>query len=83
MRIAHLVTPSLLNPLGVKGVGESSAAAGGRSRRRRRGRALAVRRPVVVNGRSHSLFWIAFVLAGPAVALWAVAFLTDSLPALL
>jgi len=25
MRIAHLVTPSLLNPLGVKGVGESSA----------------------------------------------------------
>jgi len=38
---------------------------------------------VVVNGRSRSLFWIAFVLAGPAVVLRAVAFLNDSTPVLL
>src|SRR5215831_6669329 len=38
---------------------------------------------VVVNGRSRSLFWIAFVLAGPAVVLRAVAFLNDSTPILL
>src|SRR5215471_7887268 len=38
---------------------------------------------VIVNGRSRVLFWIAFVLAGPAVVLRAIAFLNDSTPVLL
>ena len=38
---------------------------------------------VIVNGRSRVLFWIAFVLAGPAVVLRAIAFLNDSTPMLL
>ena len=38
---------------------------------------------VVVNGRSRLLFWIAFVLAGPALALRGVAFYNHSTAALL
>ena len=38
---------------------------------------------VVVNGRSRLLFWIALVLAGPAMALRGVAYLNDSAAALL
>jgi len=38
---------------------------------------------VVVNGRSRPLFWIAFVLAGPALTLRAVGFLNGSAAALL
>jgi hypothetical protein len=38
---------------------------------------------VAVNGRSPLLFWVAFVLAGPALVLRAAAFLTDSTAALL